>query len=188
MSYAEDLFPLTQQIQTPTIPLPTDIDENKKGRLKIRLWEAEVNKYWDQKMTLTNNLIAMFAIMWGQCSSNMKAKLQSVDKFEVKKTTSDVKWLLKEIKGILFTFNKRKYMHISLQQVVHKYYTFKQGPKQSIADYLEKFRFIVKVVEHYRGAIGHAPTLIKDMKERFPDSKKHPIPDYKKKVKMMYCN
>jgi len=109
---------------------------------------------------LNSNLKTAYAVIWGQCSEAMKAKLTSLNDFETKNHKSDCIWILKEIKGITYRFEGQRYIYLSLDNARTSYYAYTQGAKDSISSYLEHFRSLVEVLEHYGGAIGEDPGLL----------------------------
>ena len=52
------------------------------------------------------------------------------------------------------------YIYLSLDDARTSYYAYAQGAKDSISSYLEHFRSLVEVLEHYGGAIGEDPGLL----------------------------
>jgi hypothetical protein len=101
-----------------------------------------------------------YAVIWGQCSEAMKAKLTSLDDFETKSHESDCAWILKEIKGITYCFEGQRYIYLSLDNARTTYYAYTQGAEDSISSYIEHFRSLVEVLEHYGGAIGEDQGLL----------------------------
>ena len=84
----------------------------------------------------------------------------SLDDFETKSHESDCVWILKEIKGITYRFEGQRYIYLSLDNARTTYYAYTQGAEDSISSYLEHFRSLVKVLEHYGVAIGKDPGLL----------------------------
>ena len=160
MKYAGDMMPLTKQLILPTIDEPEDLDSNKTSKLKIALWERKVAGYSVRLDHLESNLKAAYAVIWGQCSEAMKAKLKSLPDFTKHDKDSDCIWLLKEIKGIMLRFEGQRYIFLSLYDAHHAYYHYRQGPDISLSKYLEDFQSLVDVLEHYGGNIGHDDGLV----------------------------
>jgi hypothetical protein len=90
----------------------------------------------------------------------MKAKLTSLNDFETKSHESDCVWILKEIKGITYGCEGQRYIYLSLDNARTTYYAYTQGANDYISSYLEHFCSLVKVLEHYGGAIGEDPGLL----------------------------
>jgi len=112
-----------------------------------------VSAYCTRTDYLDSNLKTAYAVIWGQCSKAIKAKLTSLDDFETKSHESDCIWILKEM-GITYCFKGQPYIYLSLDDARTTYYAYTQGAEDSISSYLEHFRSLVEVLEHYGGAIG----------------------------------
>jgi hypothetical protein len=81
LKYPEDLKPifgdimttptLTAPIEPPRSPSPTRIQELK--------FESQWKSYHRRSEELRSNLITLYAVIWGQCSDQMKNKLRALD-------------------------------------------------------------------------------------------------------------
>ena len=137
-----------------------ELEVSETNMLVIAIWEKKVSAYCTRTDYLNSNLKTAYAVIWGQCSEAMKAKLTSLNDFETKNHKSDCIWILKEIKGITYRFEGQRYIYLSLDNARTSYYAYTQGAKDSISSYLEHFRSLVEVLEHYGGAIGEDPGLL----------------------------
>ena len=160
MKHAGDMMPLTKRLVLPAIAMPEDLDLNETSRLKIALWDSKVKAYQTKVDQLESNLKATYAVIWGQCSEAMKAKLKSLPDFSARDAASDCIWILKEIKGIMLRFEGQRYIFLSLYDAHHAYYHYRQGPDTSLSKYLEDFQGLIDVLEHYGGSIGHDDGLV----------------------------
>ena len=96
MTHPGDMAPLTKKdnITMPTIraPKPPVDDQNKVDFsdpvAKMR-FEIDLKEHTARSTTLEGNLIALYNIIWGQCSEAMQAKLRSLKKYEQANTTHD---------------------------------------------------------------------------------------------------
>jgi len=109
---------------------------------------------------LESNLKTTLAVVYGQCSKSMKAKLKSLDEYEEKDCDCDCICLLMAIKGITYHFEGQWFANLLLDDARTNYYTFKQGQDESLADYLENFQSCVAVLEHYGRSIGENPIFL----------------------------
>jgi hypothetical protein len=157
LKYPGNMVSLTKDFVKPKIPKPTELEVSETNRLVIAIWEKKVSAYCTRTDYLDSNLKTAYAVIWGQCSEAMKAKLTSLDDFEAKSHKSDCVWILKEIKGITYRFEGQRYIYFSLDDARTSYYAYTQGAEDSISSYLEHFRSLVEVLEHYGGAIGKDP-------------------------------
>ncbi|KAL7574571.1 hypothetical protein ACA910_015921 [Epithemia clementina (nom. ined.)] len=101
----------------------------------------------------------------------MKAKLSSLDSFTKHHDAADCVWVLKEIKAVMFRFEGQRFLFLSLDLSLTTLCTYKQGPDESLVDYLQHFRTNVEVFEHYGCGFGDDPGLLAYVKEKNPDLK-----------------
>jgi len=160
LKYPGDMASLTKDFVRPEIPKPTELEVSETNRLVIANWEKKMSAYCTRTDYLDSNLKTAYAVIWGQCSEAMKAKLTSLDDFETKSHKSDCIWILKELKGITYRFEGQRYIYLSLDDARTTYYAYTQGAKDSISSYVEHFCSLVEVLEHYGGAIGEDPGLL----------------------------
>jgi hypothetical protein len=151
---------VTKDFVRPKIPKPTELEVSETNRLVIAIWETKVSAYCTCTDYLDSNLKTAYAVIWGQCSEAMKAKLTSLDDFETKSHESDCVWILKEIKGITYRFEGQHNIYLSLNNARISYCAYTQGAEDSISSYLGHFRSLVEVLEHYGGTIGEDPGLL----------------------------
>jgi hypothetical protein len=160
VKYPGDMMALTKDLSEPTVKKPEELPEDETSNLKKTVWKKQVDNYVLRLEHVEQNLKAIFAVTWGQCSESMKAKLKSLPDYTVKDSESDCVWLLKAIRGIMLRFEGQRYVFLSLDDALQNLCSFKQGPDTTLANYLEEFRNLVDVFEHYGGTIGSFPGLI----------------------------
>jgi Reverse transcriptase (RNA-dependent DNA polymerase) len=158
-----DLDPLLNDmgdIKTPTLKEPEDIDPNA-STVKKKIWDEQVKKYVERLEKLEDNLKAIYAVIWGQCSENMQNKIKSIDDFEEKNKSCDCVWLLQSIRKVTYNFEDRRYVYASLLNAELNYLNYKQHEHETVAQYLMNFRTRYEVFEHYGGCIGTHDTALK---------------------------
>ncbi len=154
VKYPGDMVALTKEVAKPTLTKPGELDPNEKSELVKALWNREVDGYFTRTGHIESNLKATYAIVWGQCSEAMRAKLKSQSDFGVKDGESDCVWLLTAIRTIIVKFEEKSYIQLALTDAWIMYYTYRQGPDMTVATYIEEFRTLVDVLEHHGGSIG----------------------------------
>ena len=112
---------LTKELKQPIVPLPRDFAITETSRLTVLLWEKEVTTYTVRRDYIESNLKALYAVIWGQCSEAMPAKIKSLSDFDSSDKKSDSVWLLKEIKAVMMLFEGQQYLHLSLDDAKTKY-------------------------------------------------------------------
>jgi hypothetical protein len=154
LKYPGNMDSLTKDLVLPTIPESEELDPEETNLLVKAIWNKKVTSYCTRTNYLESNLKTAYAVILGQCSKAMKAKLTSLDDFKTKSHNIDCIWILKEIKGITYGFEGQRSIYLSLDDARTSYYAYTQGPNDTIAIYLEHFTSLVEVLEHYGGTIG----------------------------------
>jgi hypothetical protein len=108
LKYPGDIDSLTKDLVLPTIPEPKELDPEETNLLVKAIWNKKVMSY------LESNLKTAYAVIWGQCSEAIKARLTSLDDFKTKSHDSDCIWILKETRGITYGFEGQRYIFFPL--------------------------------------------------------------------------
>jgi hypothetical protein len=163
LKYPEDLKSMFGE----TMSAPTLIEVPNLLLLPSRrdelIWEAAIKTFSRRSETLQSNLTTLYAVIWGQCSEAMRTKIRALDDFPTQNPINNCIWLLREIKGVTHQFDTKRNVFLSLLDARIVYYTCKQGPNQSNADYLEIFSANVEVLEYYKASVGESYLLIDDV-------------------------
>jgi len=163
MSFPKDLASLCEDHSVSELNEPKDLSaEEEKSKTKTLIWETKVKAYVKRCDEQEKNLRAIFSVVWGQCSTAMQSKLQSLDGYNEKKTECDCSWILKEIKGITHRFEGTRYVFLSINEARTNFYSYKQKSNETLTQYLEHFRSLVEVLEHYGANIGEDEAFIEE--------------------------
>lgn len=146
--------------------MPKDYNEKTATKTTIKVWEIEVDAYVKGKNTYKNNKVALYSVIWAQCSEAMQTKVKSDSNFTAIHEGSDSLALVKVIKGIAYKFETQKNTYLSLDDAKTAFYTRRQGAEESPSDYMTKFQDSVQVIEHYGGTIGIDKALITEELQR----------------------
>ena len=91
LKYSEDLAPLfADTMAVPMVDMPDDLDDDAGLTMKM-IFAEEVKTYVKRNHTLKSNLATVYAVIWGQCSDDMKAKIKTHDYYKDK--TVNCFWL-----------------------------------------------------------------------------------------------
>jgi hypothetical protein len=89
LKYSEDLAPLfADTMAVPMVDMPDDLDEDAGLTMKM-IFAEEVKTYVKRNHTLKSNLATVYAVIWGQCSDDMKAKIKTHDDYKDKTVNND---------------------------------------------------------------------------------------------------
>ena len=127
---------------------------DEASKLKVKLWNMEVEEYVLQKGQLEENKVILHTIIWEQCTKSLRIKLKGTDGYEAAKEDSDSLWLLKTIRGIALNYESTKPKLLSLDDSLEQYLVFRQEGKSN-DDYFKAFNGLVSVYEHLGGTLTH---------------------------------
>ena len=68
--------------------------------------------------------------------------------------------LIKMMKGTAYKFESQKNIYLALDNAKCTFYAYKQGPDETNANYMSKFKNTIEVIEHYGGTIGEDKALV----------------------------
>jgi len=101
MKFSEDLAPLfADPMETPKIDMPTDPGSNA-SKTQDMIYAEKIKEYVKRETALTGNMRLVYAVIWGQCSEAMKAKIKSVSNYKDKSEGNDCVWLLEHVKATM---------------------------------------------------------------------------------------
>lgn len=144
---AGDLKGLIKDLVQPTITAPQKLataDEYDKI-----IWAEEYKLYTKSAKVLKDNLEAVFAVIWGQCSEQLRSKIKEQASYERSQELSECGWLLKEIKGSMSGFESKRYKATQLCMALNSVMSHRQGSDQTVAKYVESFIEKVEILEYF---------------------------------------
>ena len=130
-------------------------------RTRIKIWEKEVDEYMARKRDYSENKWALFAVVLGQCSEAMKAKLQVHEDYKTWERIHDVVCLLREIKEVSEIFDSRAYFLEAFVNVKKQFIFMQQESDESNTDYFARFRKTCSIARHYGADLTADECLIK---------------------------
>lgn len=84
--------------KNPTVTEPTDITvDEARDAIKMLRWTEKTKKYLRREEALKDNLKIVHAVIWGQCSLSLQAKIKQEKDFVSKDKANDCAWLLLQI-------------------------------------------------------------------------------------------
>jgi len=195
ISYLELLF---QELKEPTVnppkrPKPVVIKDEQTGLdVEVKPSDEDMDLYRERvkvhvqiELRLENTKRALFNIVWGQSSRLLQNKLKATKSFDKILSEGDIVTLLKEIKKIAHQAEDNVCIYDALDEVMRRFYTYRQSPDEDNATHLEKFKDFVEVLEYFGVDMFCDPCLVNYEKEQ--DKKKNlpPVSDesYKERAK-----
>jgi hypothetical protein len=104
-----------------------------------------------------------WALIYNQCSTELKNKLEETQGYDTAKSGSNVAKLLTMIRGYCCQFNLLRDKYMTIVAAIKNLLYFFQKTEQSNADYHEEFMVMLKVIKEYGGAgsMTHFPNMLK---------------------------
>lgn len=178
LKYAEDLAPLfATDMKLPELEKPMKPGEGA-DETDLAIWNEDIRDYAKRKRALRGNLAAIHAVIWGQCSEAMKAKVKSIDGYADSATNDDCEWLLSNIKAVTMQFDAKHNGYISMLDATASFLNCRQQQGQSADNYLEAMKSRIDTIEYHGGTLVLNPGLapeIRDDGTRYSDAERMKI-------------
>ena len=155
---AKDISLAIEELKDPLFPRPVKQNTGDSDVDNILLKE-EVQLHVRRKSTYRQNQATMFAIVLGQCTDAMKAKLEAESRYENTAQSRDVIELLKIMRDSAFNYESDRYPFLAVHLALKQYYEHFQKYTVPADTYLESFTNLTEVVEHCGGSMGEHEAL-----------------------------
>ncbi len=163
-----------QKMKRPTFDPPEKLDKSKcvdragnynadEYHMAKFTWKEDWKLIKTREQKYKENKANAWAVVYNQCSSEMKVKLDGTSGYKQSKNKNDVIALLTMIQGYCCKFNALNEEYMGLVGAFKNLLYFFQKPMQSNSDYHKDFLALVEVTEEYGGAgsLTHFPNMIK---------------------------
>ena len=100
------------------------------------IYTDEVKEYVKQCHCLTSHNQQLYAILWGQSTQSIHAKVEAHPGFDDIRMESDGICLLNEIQLIMLNVQEQRYLPLSIHQTKYNFYHLSQG-KQTLEQYYQ---------------------------------------------------
>ena len=118
----------------------TDIEKARKDRLAEKKWEILFTRYQDKTEKFDALWIKAFALIWDSyCSKEVQVALKEMPDFDGQINKNPLV-LLERIETLMHTPERAKYPSLTTVEVLHNFLKCKQGEKESLIDYLSRFK------------------------------------------------
>jgi hypothetical protein len=111
--HGADISASLQNLLIATVVKPTDQDPatDKEGERETNkeIWRQEIRAYVARKATLEENLQKAYALIWGQCSDPLRAKLESSPAHPRMAAEKNSIALLKSIRATMYMSHAQRY-------------------------------------------------------------------------------
>jgi hypothetical protein len=160
MVYGGDIRSVITNMGQPTILAPVE-PATGASLLETELFKESVKEYARRMSKLSENVRILYSIIWGQCTKQLLDKVKNATGFSTTEANLDGLELLKLIRSIVYNYQDELDDYDAVDAAMHRYHNLKQGPYESVSQFLQRFNNTIEVVEHTGGVIGVFPMLEK---------------------------
>jgi hypothetical protein len=116
----------------------------EKYKTELRIFHREKKEFQDNKAKV-------FVIILGQCTHNVKRKLENELGYATLEMNDDVVGLLRQLKQMAFASGVVQHQFWTLQIVMRPLQAINQGPRDPVTNYYRQFVSTTKVIEEQWG-------------------------------------
>jgi hypothetical protein len=116
-------------------------------------YKTELKQYYFKKERYEEHKAKIFVIVKGQCTLNMKNKVESLKGYDLIEANDDVIKLLNGLKELTFKTHKVQYGYCRICQTVRRVLTMRQQDNEPLAEYYKRFTSCVDVAESHWGTL-----------------------------------
>ena len=142
------------------VALKKPVKEKDSNNTDIEIWKAEIKDFVYRKKSYEGAMQRTYAIVWQQCTQNMRANMQLLPTFERVEEEADLIGLLEGIKSLVFNFEATKSLPGTLVCAMNQFYKFKQSKTIPDDEFLWKYKSMYDVIVQSGGKVGNHPGLI----------------------------
>jgi hypothetical protein len=155
------VWSLTTELTEPKVPEPARVSEKdlEDDHFLKAVWTKEVSSYVTKHEQLKQNMRAVSAVVLGQCSDAMNAKLKAHTEFKERYAKADCVWLLVTIRATMLKFEGHQYIFLGLQDALTAICNHRQGDN-NLTTYRAELENLVQAYEMYGGEFGRSAKLM----------------------------
>ncbi len=127
------------------------------------IWEEAVRAIAKRKVKLDNALKKGFAMVYDQCSLEVRDKLEASDEWDRVQREQSLHDLISKIERICVGFDDHKQEVFNLVQALKTLFLYTQTEKESIDKYAHNFKSLWDTVDAFNGSPGIQQGLVKGL-------------------------
>jgi hypothetical protein len=132
-------------------------------REPVFAWKEDYKSMKSRMDKYKGNESNAWALIYDQCSPELKNKLEGTEGYDVAKNTNNVAKLLTMIRGYCCQFDLLSNEYMAIVAAIKNLLNFFQKAEQPNADYHKNFMAMLQVIKEYGGAgsMTHFPNMLK---------------------------
>jgi hypothetical protein len=137
--------------------------------IEMKIHELKIAQYVKNQSKLESESKKFYAVVLGQCTEYMIAKLKGTLSFKDMHMNKDPLMFPKAIKGLMFRFDGEKEYEMSLVDAMDKLYRMFQTKDMTNTQFRDKFNNLIDIIEHYGGSVGVHRKVTEELLARYSD-------------------
>jgi hypothetical protein len=125
-----------------------------------------LKQYYFKKERYEEHKAKIFVIVRGQCTLNMKNKVESLKGYDSIEANDDVIKLLNGLTELTFKTHEVQYGYWTICQTVRRVLTMRQQDNEPLAEYYKRFTTCVDVAESQWGTLVPAAAATNEMNDK----------------------
>ena len=154
LKYPEDLaslFALT--MAEPEIDMPREPGANP-SRTEDMIYTEQVKQHVKRESLLTSNKAATHAVIWGQCSEAMKARVKTLGNYQDRAEANNCFWLLQKIRAVTMELDEKKHGIMSLLDARCELLNCRQGHNQAVSKFKDTLKGWADAIRFHGGTVA----------------------------------
>ena len=159
----EDLQEVDFTNDAPVARVSTKSDDAAKAAENqqfLKQYEVEYTKFFERKEQYASNKVKATALLWGQCNSTMRSKIQSRTNYETDIKDNPIK-LLQAIKEHALNYESTQYQTKTIIDALKSFVNLRQKEDESSIDYLKRYKATCDVFISHAGKEFCFPNMVK---------------------------
>jgi hypothetical protein len=158
LKYTKELAQLVTDKEEAEFKEPEDPGANATPG-QIEVYKMEMKEYREDVKTYKRDKAKVFQLIMAQCNAAMKSKVKGLSEFSDLHEQDDVATLLTRMKELVYSTDSDQYEYWIMQANLRNFLTMKQGEKESLTSFSQRFLEQQEVLEDIWGDL--IPTKLK---------------------------
>jgi len=165
--YQVDLGSLFQKsciqptVLKPVKPKKINDDDASVDSVDMDAYKEELKLYVQETRKMQLALKALYAIILGQCSPNVEAKLKVVTAGKEWEDRGNCANLLHALQQITMNYDHNKNKFMMMNRHIREFYAYKQKDGQDIHEYREIFEVMIENIQQFGGTLCHHEAFVR---------------------------
>ena len=123
------------------VDMPKDLsDQDATSTVKVLLKTEEVKKFGNRRQLARDNLVKIYGLIWGQCSSGLQTSLKGEQGYDAAVDDHDVLWLLENVQKVVAGVDMKANKLFVEQETLITFTTMRQGTTEATDAFINRVK------------------------------------------------